>query len=293
MTKTYGFIGLGTMGYHMARHIAAAHPGHTLVYNRTTSKAIAHAEETGSEAVDLDVLATRCDVILLCLSTSADVRQVLDQMELKPGMLVIDCTSSDPEETRATSAAIASRCGARLVDAPVSGGPKGASAGTVTCMLGGEPADVEEAQAVVAAFANPEKIVHVGPLGTGDATKAINNMLNTAHLLLAAEGCLALKKLGVEPATALQVINASSGASLQTSRFPDNILSRKFAYGFALALMYKDCGIAHSLTAAQTPSATLIPEVFRLISAAEAEFGGDKDYTEVVKLLESRVGLEL
>ena len=104
-----------------------------------------------------------------------------------------------------------------------------------------------------------------GPVGAGDATKSINNVLNSAHLLLATEGMLALKKYGVEPSTALEAINGGSGMSLQTTRLPDNVLSRKFNFGFALGLMRKDCNIAGALVGSQTPSATLIPRVVELL----------------------------
>ena len=113
-----------------------------------------------------------------------------------------------------------------------------------------------------------KKVVHCGPVGAGDATKCINNVLNSAHLLLATEGMLALKSYGVDPATALEAINGGSGMSLQTTRLPDNVLSRKFAYGFALGLMHKDCRIAGSLVESQTPSATLIPRVVELLAQA-------------------------
>eukprot|EP00966_Prymnesium_polylepis_P095206 2204568-Prymnesium_polylepis.1 len=104
---------------------------------------------------------------------------------------------------------------------------------------------------------------------------------------------LALKRYGVDPATALEAINGGSGMSLQTTRLPDNVLSGKFAYGFALGLMRKDCSIAGSLVASQTPSATLIPRVVELVGEAEAAFGAEADYTQIAQLLESRAGLTL
>lgn len=137
------------------------------------------------------------------------------------------------------------------------------------------------------------KVVRCGPLGSGDAVKAVNNVMNAAHLLLATEGCVALKKYGVEPSVALDVINSSSGMSLQSQRLPQYVLSRSFDFGFQLALMRKDCGIAADMVESLTPSATLIPEVRRILEAAEEEYGGNVDYTSVAKLLESRAGVEL
>ena len=90
-----------------------------------------------------------------------------------------------------------------------------------------------------------------------------------------------------------QVINASSGASLQVQQLPDNVLSRKFNYGFALGLMNKDCGIAGDLVAAQTPSASLIPQVVALLGEATERFGADADCTKIAMLLEERAGVTL
>ena len=290
-----GFIGLGTMGAPMAGHVhrsALKEYGRgALVWNRSPGKAEAHAEEYGTQAAKtLDELGD-CDVIFTCLSTSADVAEVMERLPIKAGALVIDCTSGAPDKTREIAKKLTERCGARFVDAPVSGGPKGAASGTVTCMLGGAEADVAAAEEWCGSFS--AKVVRCGPSGAGDAVKAVNNVLNSAHLLLATEGLLALSKLGVPPDTALAVINSSSGRSLQTERLPDNVLSRKFAYGFALRLMAKDTGIAAGICAQHTPSATLIPAVHELVRAAEAVQGGDADYTEVARMLEQRAGCEL
>lgn len=290
-----GFIGLGAMGSHLARHLHAFSQEQwdlpALVWNRTPEKAQEHAKAHGTQAVSSLAELERCDVLCLCLPTTAHVAEVLNDVLLKADSLVIDCTSGDPVQTRELAAKLENVRDVHFVDAPVSGGPKGAEAGTVTSMLGGDPADIALASQVCGAWS--KKVVHCGPVGAGDATKAINNVMNSAHLLLATEGLLALKKAGVDPATAVEVINASSGASLQVQRLPDNVLSRKFNYGFALGLMNKDCGIAGDLVAAQTPSASLIPKVVALLGEATERFGADADYTQIAMLLEERAGVTL
>ena len=294
--KTVGFIGLGTMGSHIARHLHAeslkANGRPALVWNRRPGVAEEHAAAHGTVACDsAAALAAEADVICLCLSTSAAVEAVLSSIEeLRPNALIIDCTSGVPAEAQAIAAALQAR-GARFVDAPVSGGPAGAEAGSLTSMLGGAEADVAEATPWCRAWS--AKVVHCGPVGAGDAVKAVNNVLNAAHIALASEGLAALKSLGVSPSVALEVINSSSGKSLQTERFGDNVLSRKFAYGFALALMTKDVGIAADLVAEHAPAATLIPAVRELYNAGLAELGDDEDYTGIVKRLERQVGVEL
>jgi 3-hydroxyisobutyrate dehydrogenase len=288
--KRIGFVGLGTMGgsmaVHLHKHSLSTRSVPALVHNRSPEKALAHASEHGTVAIaDLATLASRCDVICACLSTTADVTAVFERLPLERGTLIIDATSGDPEGTRALGESLRAR-GVRLVDAPVSGGPKGAVAASLTSMMGGDDADVEAARQYIGAWSG--KMVQCGPLGAGDAVKAVNNMLNTAHLLLATEGLLALQRAGVAPATALDVINSSSGGSTQTARYPTYVLSRSFDYGFALPLMRKDVGIAAGLAA---DGATLFPEVHRLIEAAEAQLGPGADYTEIAKLLEGRAGV--
>jgi 3-hydroxyisobutyrate dehydrogenase len=290
-----GFVGLGAMGSHLARHLHAYSQTRLgragVVWNRSAEKAQEHSLKHGTVAVTEVAELSRCRVLAVCLPTTRDVEKVLASIPLKPGSLIIDCTSGDPEHTRSLAATLLAEKGVHFVDAPVSGGPKGAAAGSVTSMLGGANADVAIAKEVCAAWS--KKVVHCGPVGSGDATKAINNVLNSAHLLLATEGLLALKAYGVDPATALEVINSSSGMSLQTSRLPDNVLSRKFAYGFALGLMRKDVGLAGTLVASQTPAASLIPQVVGLVGEAERKYGSDADYTEIARLLEDRAGITL
>ena len=262
-----------------------------MVWNRRPGVAEEHAAAHGTVACDsVAALAAEADVICLCLSTSAAVESVLSALDLRPGALIIDCTSGEPSASQAIAAALQAR-GARFVDAPVSGGPAGAEAGTLTSMLGGTEADVTEALQWCGAWS--AKVVHCGPIGAGDAVKSVNNILNAAHIALASEGLAALKKLGVSPSVALDVINSSSGRSLQTEKFGENIISRKFAYGFALGLMRKDVGIAADLVAEHAPGATLIPAVRELYDAAMEELGQDVDYTAVVKRLERLEGVVL
>jgi len=294
-SKTVGFVGLGAMGAHLAGHLHRFSQEQwgrpALVWNRTLKAAQQHAAAHGTEVAATLAELGRCDVLCLCLPTTAHVAEVIANVPLEPDSLVIDVTSGDPEQTRELAAKLEMVRDVHFVDAPVSGGPKGAEAGTVTSMLGGDAADIALASHVCGAWS--KKVVHCGPVGAGDATKAINNVMNSAHLLLATEGMLALKKYGVEPATAAEVINASSGASLQVQRLPDNVLSRKFSYGFALGLMNKDVGIAGRLVASQTPSATLIPKVVELLGEATERYGAHADYTQIAMLLEERAGITL
>jgi len=166
----YGWLGLGTMGASMAKHlhkhsIAKGGPP-ALVWNRTTSKASSHAEAHGTIAVEAaEEVASKCDVLFTMLPTSRDVKALLSTLPVRKGALVIDATSGVPETTLEIGADLAARCGARLVDAPVTGGARGAEAGQCTVMMGGTSADVAEAEEACGSFA--VKMVNCGPLGAG------------------------------------------------------------------------------------------------------------------------------
>ncbi|CAJ1396231.1 unnamed protein product [Effrenium voratum] len=210
-SRSVGFVGLGAMGYHMAGHMARRHQ--CFVWNRSADKAQRHSAEFGSTAVErLEQLAAS-EVVVFCLPTSAEDEAIVEQVapHLSRDACVISCTSGAPAATRRMAASLRQRFGVNLLDCPVSGGPKGAAAGSLTCMLGSDcPAATQRALPVVESFA--KKVVHCGPVGAGHAVKAVNNALNVSHLMLGAEGLLALQRLGVDPAVALEAINGASAS---------------------------------------------------------------------------------
>jgi len=289
-----GFVGLGAMGYHMAGHMAKCHGHQCLVWNRTEAKALQHSKEFGSSAVGkLEQLATS-QVLIFCLPTSEEDEAIVEQVapHLAKDACVVSCTSGAPAVTKRLSLSLKERFGVHLLDCPVSGGPRGAAAGSLTCMLG---SDSEEATKKVLPVLNTfaQKVVHCGPSGAGHAVKAVNNALNVTHLLLGAEGLLALQKLGVDPSVALDAINGSSGRSLQTEqRLPQEVLTRRFGYGFKLPLMAKDCRIAADVLK-EMPSAQLLPKSAQLVQDFAREHGPDADYTCVVKSVENAAGEEI
>ncbi len=287
-----GWIGLGAMGYPMAKNLKAA--GHEVwVYNRTPAKAKAHAEAYGTRAAErLEELAG-AEAIFTCLPTSNEVAEVAGKLlpHLKPGTLWIDCTSGEPEKSREIAARLA-QAGVRFLDAPVSGGTAGAEAGTLAIMVGGEAADFERARPLFEALGR--KIVHLGPVGAGHATKAVNNTLLAAALLAAAEGLLALKKAGVKPEKALEVINQSSGRSFATEvLFPERVLDRSFPLTFKLGLLAKDVRIGSKVTEGAGVPSPLFHLTRELFQAAAKAIGEDADHTEAVKLVEAWAGEEI
>ena len=174
-----------------------------------------------------------------------------------------------------------------MVDAAVSGGPSGAQRGQLSVIVGGREEDVNSVRGVLQCFA--KAITHVGPLGAGHAVKAMNNVLNASHLLLASEAMCALSNFGIDPQAALAAINLSSGRSLiSEQRLSQEVFSRRFAYGFKLGLMHKDVTIANRILDQAFPSACLMRQTMQLMDLALQQFGYNADYTEAVRVVEER-----
>lgn len=290
------FLGLGDIGGLIASHLARE-PFDLVVWNRTASKASDFAQkhrvaiaQTPAEAV------SGAEVIITCLPSSVEVEAVLHgengMLEsLRKGAVLIDCTSGDPPTSRSIAAELGGR-GVDFIDAPVSGGTTAAKAGTLTVMWGGDESVFERVRPVIEAFG--KKIVHAGPVGAGDALKAVNNALLAVHILSAAEGLAVLVKAGVNPATALDVINASSGRSNSSENLiPQRVLTRAFPRTFRLALLEKDIGIAAVLAedlGVLTPLISLTAERFH---EAREKLGEQADHVEAVKMVEAENGLEI
>ena len=280
----------------MAAHLAKAGLG-LRVWNRTASKAAQFAKEHGVAHAATPAEAARgAYVVITCFPVSRDVESLLDgpdglEAGLARGAILVDCTSGDP----ATSQRIAARLkakGVAFIDAPVSGGVAGALSASLTVMVGGDAKDLERVRPVIEKFG--KKIVHCGAVGTGDAVKAVNNALLAAHLWTAAEGLLALRRAGVAPAVALDVINTSSGRSnASMNLFPERVLTRAFPRTFRLALLDKDVGIAAEVARDEKVDAPMLQLTADLFRKAHAALGEEADHVEVVKYIEQLVGEEI
>jgi 3-hydroxyisobutyrate dehydrogenase len=295
MTRV-AFLGLGAIGRPMARHLAPPRFDLT-VWNRTAEKAQRFAADTGARAAASPADAARgAAVVITCLPTSRDVELLLDGDEgllsgLEQGAVHIDCTSGDPATSRRIAARLA-EAGVGFIDAPVSGGASGAERGALTVMCGGDAATLERVRPVLSAFGST--IVHCGDVGTGDALKAVNNALLAVHIWSLAEGLAALKRAGVAPRAAIDVINASSGRSNTSQNlFPERVISRAFPRTFRLALLDKDVGIAAGVAREQKVPSPLLQLTAELFRAAHTELGEAADHVEAVKVLERMAGVEI
>ena len=290
------FIGLGDIGTLIASHLARE-PFQLTVWNRTASKATAFAQSYNARAAANPADAVRdAEVVITCLPSSVEVEAVLHGENgilevIRKGAVLIDCTSGDPPTSRSIAAELGGR-GVEFIDAPVSGGTTAAKAGTLTVMWGGEITVFERVRPVIEAFG--KKIVHAGPVGAGDALKAVNNALLAVHILSAAEGLAILVKAGVDPKVALDVINASSGRSNSSENLiPQRVLTRAFPRTFRLALLEKDIAIAAVMAddlRAKTPVISLTAERFH---EAREKLGESADHVEAVKLVEEENGVEI
>ena len=290
------FLGLGDIGSLIASHLARE-AFDLIVWNRTAAKAKEFARDHSALVAETPAQAVKdAQVVITCLPSSVEVEAVLHgdngMLEsLRKGAVLIDCTSGDPPTSRSIAAELGGR-GVEFIDAPVSGGTTAAKAGTLTVMWGGDQTVFERVRPVIEAFG--KKIVHAGPVGSGDALKAVNNALLAVHILSAAEGLAVLVKAGVDPRVALDVINASSGRSNSSENLiPQRVLTRAFPRTFRLALLEKDIGIAAVMAedlGALTPLITLTAKRFH---EARERLGEKADHVEAVKMVEEENRVEI
>lgn len=278
-----GFIGLGAMGYPMARHLAKEHE--VIVWNRTVAKAERHATEHGTTLARALEDCAAGEVIVTILPTSREVDEIVDRLaaSLRPGTLWIDATSGDPNASRLTAARL-EKLGVAFVDAPVTGAVVGAENATLTIMIGGLAADFERAKEVLRL--NGRTIIHVGPVGSGHAIKVLTNTMMGATVWITSECLLLAKQLGIDMKTALAVTNAGSGRSNASENLlPMRLVDHKWPLVFKLAHHDKDIRIAASLAHQQHASTPMLALTSQLFTAALHELGDQADYIEVAKII--------
>lgn len=279
----------------MAAHLARRGP--LVVWNRTGDRAREFASKHGATAAATPREAVEAaGAVVTCLPSSREVEALLDGPDgllagLRPGTLFVDCTSGDPASSRRIAGRLAER-GIAFADAPVSGGTNGAEAGTLTVMVGADTETFIRARPILAAFGR--RIDHVGPVGAGDAVKAVNQVLLGLNILAVGEGLAALVKIGVNPRTALDVINASSGRSFVSQVLvPERVLTGLWPKTFRLALLSKDVDIGVDLLAETGVQAPIAGLAGRVLGAARDELGETADYLDPIRRTERQAGVEI
>ena len=286
-----GFIGLGAMGFPMARHLAKEHE--VIVWNRTREKAERHSREHGTKlAKDLSDCAN-ADAIITILPTSKEVDEIVDKMlpHVRRGTLWIDATSGDPNVSRKTAERLAEK-GVDFVDAPVTGAVVGAENATLTIMIGAKTKETFERARDILRL-NGKTLIHVGEIGSGHAIKVLTNSIMGATVWITSECLLLAKQLGIDIKTALAVTNAGSGRSNASENLlPMRLAEGKWPLVFKLAHHDKDIRIAASLAHQQHASTPLLALTSQLFSAALHELGDQADYIEVAKIVARMNGTE-
>ncbi|MEO3473427.1 NAD(P)-dependent oxidoreductase [Roseomonas sp. CAU 1739] len=287
------FVGIGNMGWPMAANLVKAGFDVT-VCDVVPGRADAFAAETGGNAAASPAdAAAGADAVVTIVPTSKQVAEAVEAMlpSLTKGMLVIDMTSGQPGRTREIAASLAAK-GVAMIDCPVSGGVPRAKTGQLAIMAGGEDADLDRADAVLKAMGT--SIHRCGPIGAGQAMKALNNLVSAGGYLIGIEALLIGQRFGLDPAKMVDVLNASTGMNNSTQKkFKEYVLSRRFDAGFGLDLMVKDLSIALEVgreTTTPTPFAALCREMW---ASAAALLGPGADHTAVAKLSEQMSGTVL
>jgi 2-hydroxy-3-oxopropionate reductase len=240
-----GFIGLGVMGAAMARNLIQA--GFTVtVHNRSRGKVEALVREGAADGGSPAGVARAADVILLCLPDTPDVEQVLFGADgvaqsLKRDAVVIDCSTISATATVEFARRIGER-GGHLLDSPVSGGPKGAQDGTLSCMIGGEAAVVERCMPVFEAIGRT--FTHVGGSGAGQACKSCNQLVIVGTLMAVSEAFALAKKMGIDAAKVREALLGGSAQSFVLANHGKRLIDGALAPGFRAELMLKDMKLA-------------------------------------------------
>ena len=272
-------IGLGAMGLGMARNLAKA--GFlTAVYNRTTAKT---AEFKVAVFDSPEALAADVDLVLMCVSADQDVLSVVEAIALtvKPGTLVVDM-STVSSETAKKAAAILAKKQVAFLDAPVSGGVEGAKNGTLAMMVGGDLEALEKARPVLEALA--ARIIYMGATGSGQATKAVNQVMGAGINQAVTEALAFAQAQGLALDKVIEVISGGASGNWFLQHRGSTMTQGTFAPGFKLALHHKDLKICQSM-AAQTGFSTPITDMtVTHYAQLMAEGYGDEDISALYRL---------
>ncbi len=284
---TTSFIGLGVMGYHMAGHLAkAGHP--VTVYNRTRAKAKAWTDEhAGTLAATPAEAAAASDMTFVCVGNDDDLRAVVlgdggALSGMNGGGILVDHTTASAEAAREIGKAARS-AGVDFLDAPVSGGQAGAEGGVLTVMAGGGERAFDRARPVIGAYARA--VTLMGPVGSGQLTKMVNQICVAGVVQGLAEGLDFAVRAGLDAHLVLDVISKGAAASWQMDNRGETMLDDAFDFGFAVDWMVKDLSIC--LAEAGNNGARLpVTEIIRGYYTQIQEMGGGRwDTTSLIRLL--------
>jgi len=293
-----GFIGLGTMGSRMAKNLIRAN--YKLTVFDVSEAAVQSFVKLGAErAGSPREVAERTDVVLLMVPDSSEVLEVATGKDgimsaARSGLIVIDHSTVAPSTPQRLSKEFAPH-GVTWIDAPVSGGPNGAEAATLTIMVGGDKAVVERCRPILQTMG--KNIEYMGPSGAGSTTKIVNNFAAGITIIAVSEAFTLGAAAGIEPRRLFEVLRtSSSGSWVMENLIPGVVLANRIseepAARFALKLMHKDLRLAVAAASAlKVPLAagSLAEQMFAI---AEGQGWGNQDHMAVIKLYANYVGIE-
>jgi 3-hydroxyisobutyrate dehydrogenase-like beta-hydroxyacid dehydrogenase len=285
------WIGLGAIGTPMALNLLKAGYGLT-VHNRTPSRCAA-LEAAGAVVAPSPAAAARqADALLLCVSDDAAAEAVLlggadptvrteaAAAGLRPGSLVIDCSTIGPATSRRLAAALAERQ-IRYIDAPVTGGTEGAKAGNLSVLVGGDAHDLERARPLLEVIGS--RITHFGPVGSGQEAKAVNQVLVAGSYAAVAEALQLAERLGLDRHQVVEALKGGAAGSWALEHRSAQMINDHYPLGFKLALHRKDLGIALEAAAAQQLELPVTEQVAAMEDALLASGHGDLDVSALAR----------
>ena len=290
-----GFIGLGAMGLPMAKRVVGAGYQTFSTFHKRREPADELAA-LGAQLLSSPAEVARvCDVVITIVPADAELKLVALGPDgliegFSPGKILIDMTTATALCLQEVEQSLAA-AGGRVLDAPVSGGTAAAAQGTLTIMVGGETALLEECRPLLETMGT--RIIHVGPVGQGKVVKMINQVMAAVHLLTIGEAFALGVKCGADPKVLYEVIKVSSGYSkMMDLRLPDFLLAGRFEPGFKLDLMKKDINLAVDSARAAGVPLTLTAEAARIFAAASAAGLGGADFSAAAQFLAEMAGVK-
>jgi 3-hydroxyisobutyrate dehydrogenase-like beta-hydroxyacid dehydrogenase len=313
--KTLGFLGWGAIGFPICYGLVKS--GYVVVlptYRRETAQMhgfsdLVPDEKTKTEAIDwmlanggkpsssLRDMLEQIDILVLSLPKSQQVEEVIlgkdGVLEVcKPGMIIIDMTSADAMSTKKIAKTLENK-GIDILDAPVSGGTSGATAQNLTVMVGGKPAVFDKCRPILDTIGNPERVMYMGPSGSGNMIKCANNFLSACCAAATTEAVAVCARAGIDPRKAIEAISSSGGTSHAAEfKFPNIVFPGK-NWNFSLGLMCKDIGLFNSAAKEMDIPALIGNLTAQLWGIPMAEEGNDADCINIQKIYEKWSGVQL
>ncbi len=283
--RRVGFVGLGVVGGPMARRLVQA--GHSLSVYDTAEVAVSALAEAGAEVCEsARGVADTAELVLVSLPSPEVVSEIARELAGGSALrLYVDLSTTGPQVAEEV-AELMGTAGVGVVDAPVSGGKAGAESGRLTVMVAGAPEYVAIARPVLERLGSRIFVVGDRP-GQGQAVKVINNLMSACSIAITAEAAALGVKAGLDPATLLEVVAASSGSNTAAAqKFPAYVLTRTFNQGFRLNLMAKDVRLCLSEARRHNVPMLLGATVEQLWNLGDATFPDDADFIEIVRMFE-------